>query len=401
MTGSFNNAWQRHRLGDVLPLSYGKGLPKNQRVEGAYSVFGSSGVVGTHDTALTGGPALVVGRKGAAGSVHLAREPAWVIDTAYYTEGSDHVDLQFGRHLLSWLNLGSLDRSTAIPSLGRDDYSAVDVALPDVPEQRRIAEKLDELFSDLDAGVAAVERAKANLARYRAAVLKAAVDGKLAGSPNEWSKSIWIRLDEVIGTLDQGWSPRCDREPAAPDEWSVIKTTAVQPMTYSEREHKRLPDGLDPRPKLELTTGDLLVTRAGPRSRCGVVCLVRRTRPRLMVCDKVYRIRCQEDLVRPDYLELVLNSPQIQAAIGAMKTGISDSGVNLTQGRLRNLSLPVPSLETQDAVVQTFEEMDSNSGSVARQLGAVASRGSQLKQAILAAAFSGRLTTAPAGAAHA
>ena len=46
-------------------------------------------------------------------------------------------------------------------------------------EQRRIVAKLDELFSDLDAGVAALERVRANLKRYRAAVLKAAVEGKL------------------------------------------------------------------------------------------------------------------------------------------------------------------------------------------------------------------------------
>ena len=46
-------------------------------------------------------------------------------------------------------------------------------------EQRRIVAKIEELFSDLDAGVAALERAKANLKRYRAAVLKAAVEGKL------------------------------------------------------------------------------------------------------------------------------------------------------------------------------------------------------------------------------
>jgi type I restriction enzyme S subunit len=46
-------------------------------------------------------------------------------------------------------------------------------------EQRRIVAKIEELFSDLDAGVATLERAKANLKRYRSAVLKAAVEGKL------------------------------------------------------------------------------------------------------------------------------------------------------------------------------------------------------------------------------
>src|SRR5262245_17457486 len=55
--------------------------------------------------------------------------------------------------------------------------------LPPQEEQRRIVQKIEELFSKLDAGVAALERVKANLKRYRAAVLKAAVEGKLTA---EW-----------------------------------------------------------------------------------------------------------------------------------------------------------------------------------------------------------------------
>ena len=51
--------------------------------------------------------------------------------------------------------------------------------IPPCKEQRRIVAKIEELFSDLDAGVAALERVRANLKRYRAAVLKAAVEGKL------------------------------------------------------------------------------------------------------------------------------------------------------------------------------------------------------------------------------
>ena len=55
--------------------------------------------------------------------------------------------------------------------------------LPPRREQFRIAEVLDELFSDLDAGVAALERARERLELYRASVLKAAVEGSLTA---EW-----------------------------------------------------------------------------------------------------------------------------------------------------------------------------------------------------------------------
>lgn len=65
------------------------------------------------------------------------------------------------------------------PRVDFEHIAAFDIALPPPAEQQRIVEKLEELLSDLDAGTAALERARANLKRYRAAVLKAAVEGRL------------------------------------------------------------------------------------------------------------------------------------------------------------------------------------------------------------------------------
>jgi type I restriction enzyme, S subunit len=72
---------------------------------------------------------------------------------------------------------------TTIKHLTGVALSRVLFPLPPVNEQRRIVQKIEELFSELDAGVGALERVKANLRRYRAAVLKAAVEGKLTA---EW-----------------------------------------------------------------------------------------------------------------------------------------------------------------------------------------------------------------------
>ena len=72
---------------------------------------------------------------------------------------------------------------TTIKHLTGAALSTVQFPVPSFNEQLRIVAKIEELFSDLDAGVAALQRAKANLKRYRAAVLKAAVEGKLT---EEW-----------------------------------------------------------------------------------------------------------------------------------------------------------------------------------------------------------------------
>jgi type I restriction enzyme, S subunit len=107
-------SWATAKLGSVLPISYGKALAASARHdEGEYRVFGSNGVVGNHTVALTTGPTIVVGRKGAAGAVHYASAPCWVIDTAYYAERSDVFDLKFASYLLASMSLGKLDRSTS------------------------------------------------------------------------------------------------------------------------------------------------------------------------------------------------------------------------------------------------------------------------------------------------
>src|SRR5262249_53222515 len=159
--------------------------------------------------------------------------------------------------------------------------------------------KMEELLSDLDAGIAALHRVHTGLRRYRGAVLNAAVEGKLTGGACSPQR---VPLSELIEGIGQGWSPKCElnRLPL-PDEWAIIKTTAVQSMCYLEDEAKPLPPEFQPRPAIEIKAGDMLMTRKGPRQRAGVACLVRSTRHRRMICDTVYRFRCKDLVVFPPY----------------------------------------------------------------------------------------------------
>jgi type I restriction enzyme S subunit len=77
------------------------------------------------------------------------------------------------------IDLGKLSRATAVPSVRKSDVSQIQVPLPPLNEQRRIVARIEELFSELDAGVAALEQARAQLKRYRQALLKAAFEGRL------------------------------------------------------------------------------------------------------------------------------------------------------------------------------------------------------------------------------
>jgi type I restriction enzyme S subunit len=74
VTNGVPEGWERVQLGDQVMLNYGKALKADDRVGGPFPVYGSSGVIGTHEAALVQGPGIILGRKGNVGSVFGHRE---------------------------------------------------------------------------------------------------------------------------------------------------------------------------------------------------------------------------------------------------------------------------------------------------------------------------------------
>ena len=193
--------------------------------------------------------------------------------------------------------------------------------------------------------------------------------------------------------LTQGWSPRCHSEPARNEhEWAVLKTTAIQDGYFIPGENKRLLSHMNPRPNLEVHPGDLLITCAGPRRRCGVACLVRTTRPRLMISGKMYRFRVPEGHISSAYIEYFLRQRDTQKLIDDLKTGISDSGLNLTHQRFFELPVSVPPFPEQRRIVAKINSLSAKSRRARDQLDHIPRLVEKYKQAILAAAFTGELT---------
>lgn len=180
LTNDIPTNWVSTRLGDLYNFEYGKSLIKGSRTEtGRYPVYGSSGIVGMHDQFLIEGPAIIVGRKGAAGSVNYSTDNLWPIDTTYYVRNCKNLCLKFSYYLFRSLNLAKLEASTAIPGLNRNHAYDETVLLPSLAEQHRIVAKIEELFSELDKGIENLQTARAQLKVYRQALLKHAFEGKL------------------------------------------------------------------------------------------------------------------------------------------------------------------------------------------------------------------------------
>lgn len=166
--------WRCGLLGDAFTFEYGDNLPAPKRAgTGEYPVYGSNGIVGTHDTYLTKEPAIIVGRKGSAGALNIADGPSWTTDVAYFVRPPKDLDLRFTYYLFSTLHLDGLGKGIK-PGLSRKEAYALPIALPPLAEQKRIVAKVDELMALCDRLAAQQQEletrhaalARASLARF-------------------------------------------------------------------------------------------------------------------------------------------------------------------------------------------------------------------------------------------
>jgi type I restriction enzyme S subunit len=207
------NGWEAIPLGDVIKLEYGKSLTvKNRDETGDVPVYGSSGDVGCHNEPYVKEPCLIVGRKGNVGSVFISHKPCWPIDTVYYVVPPEGLDIKYLYYQLGHLNLYHLDKSTAIPGLNRNDAYKVTFKLAPLEQQKRIVAKIEELFSQIDAGIEALKKAKHLLKRYRQSILKAAVTGELT---KEWRDANKDTIESVEALLEK------TEKPPKPNRWKT------------------------------------------------------------------------------------------------------------------------------------------------------------------------------------
>ena len=161
----------------------------------------------------------------------------------------------------------------------------------------------------------------------------------------------WERLGNLINLMDAGWSPQCENHPRRdPEMWGVLKTTAVQTLAFDSAQHKELPAKFDPRLNYEARVGDILITRAGPKNRVGISCVVNVVEPRLMISDKSIRFHLLLDL-KPDFFALALNAGYSNQCIEDAKSGMAVMQMNISQDKLKLIPVPVAPVEEQRRIV--------------------------------------------------
>jgi len=143
--------WEWMHFGRAYELEYGNNLPQAKRSNsGEYPVYGSNGIVGTHNEYCVENPCIVVGRKGSAGALNLENgHGCWVTDVAYSITPPTSLLLRFVLIQLHTLGLESLGKGIK-PGLNRNEAYKLCLAFPPEAEQPRIVAKVDELMALCD-----------------------------------------------------------------------------------------------------------------------------------------------------------------------------------------------------------------------------------------------------------
>lgn len=164
-----------------------------------------------------------------------------------------------------------------------------------------------------------------------------------------------VQLGEVIADLENGWSPKCYDRPAKSDEWGVLKLGAVSFGTFDENENKALPPTLKPRPHLEVKPGQILISRANITRLVGATALIRQTRDKLMLCDKIFRVvPLNPAPIDREFLTEVLRISDVRRQIEANVTGTSPTMKNISKPALLRLTFPLPPVPDQKKMVQSL-----------------------------------------------
>ena len=280
-------------------------------------------------------------------------------------------------------------RGTTISGITKKQLADVSLYFPPLPEQERIVARIEELFSQLDAGVETLKKTKAQLAVYRQSVLKEAFEGRLTDSAPELN----ARLGDYIETPRYGTSKKCSydngsgrtavyRIPNIEHRSGRISHDDVKYAQFTESEL----DGI------RLRQGDILIIRSN-----GSVSLVGRA---AMVCDTdtmgtfagyLMRLRIIEsEKMLPKFLLLYLQSHQ--ARIYIENKAKSTSGVhNINSTEISDLHLPLYDLDTQYAIIEAIESRLSVCDSIEQTVDTALQQAEAMRQSILKDAFEGRL----------
>lgn len=310
------------------------------------------------------------------------------------------------------------------------EVKAFHVCVPSVGTQRNIVAEIEKQFSRLDEAVAGLKRVKANLKRYKAAVLKAAVEGRLVPTEAELARREGRSyetgeqlLQRILETRRSQWQGKGKyKEPAAPDTahfaelpdgwvWATVEQLSLvveygssaktnedssgvpvfrmgnivegelifDGFKYLSRNHEEFP-------KLFLQPGDLLFNRTNSPELVGKTAVFVGGPQPYSFASYLIRVRLVDGCL-PVFLNAFISSIYGRAWVkSAVTQQVGQANVN--GSKLQALCVPLPPVSEQKRIVAEVDRLLSIARESEAEVEANLKRAQALRQAILAKSFS-------------
>ena len=296
--------------------------------------------------------------------------------------------------------------------------------------------RIEELFSRIDAGVAALRHAKAQLQRYRQSVLAAAVTGQLTQAWREQHPDTEPAKDLLKRILDQrrqkwngrrkynepivpavaglpeipeSWTWSSPAQLSAPEDYSLAIGPFGSNLKVSDYTDEGVPlvfvrhiraNDYDLSQKFVTTEkatelkahsidpGDLLITKMGEPP--GDAALYPENRPHAIISADCIKLRLTELITSKSFFVNAINSQLVAKQIAPITRGVAQKKISLD--RFRDIALPLPPLAEQKQILAEVEARTTAIDHLEAELDRQITRSNRLRQSVLSDAFSGRLS---------
>lgn len=274
-------------------------------------------------------------------------------------------------------------KGSAIPHLDKKLFAEMPFAYPKLlSEQQRIVAKIEELFSKLDAGIESLKKAKKQLAVYRQAVLKEALNGK-----NAWGK---IQADDCVEDEDYSLAIGPFGSDLKVDDYteSGVRLVFVRDVTscFADKKNKFVSEiKANQLEAHNVFQGDLLITKMGdPPGQTAIYPFERG-----VITSDILRMKVNENIINKYFAMYYILSPEGKQQIKSMTQGVAQKKISL--GRFKKFMFSVPELTEQSSIVSQIESRLSVCDQIERTVNESLEKADVLRQSILKKAFEGGL----------
>lgn len=283
-----------------------------------------------------------------------------------------------------------------LPRVSPTTVSQFALRLPSPDQQEQVVAKIEELFSDIDAGDRSVARVLSTLPAANASLLDAAFSGLLTGEPSDsatglpsgwrWSVVGDPQLSEVVAGLTKNAAKRKDLPISLP----YLRVANVQENELDLDEMKQIRVTEAEARQKALRAGDLLVVEGnGSRDQIGRVAVWDGSIEPCVHQNHIIRVRFNLAM-NPRFALYWLMSAKGRSAV--VERASTTSGLyTLSKSKVESLPLPVADRETQDRIVDVIDAEVSRLAALGAYASAASQSAAALRQSVLAAAFGGQL----------